>query len=141
MGCRAGDEWRSDIVRSRLAQIERSLCEAPPVLGRRFASTLAKGRGKRACLAKTDIETNFRHRELGFGQQGFGTLNSPAGQISVRRHAERFLECARKMERAELDHPSQGRQRDFVGKMLFDVLRHLFLLPRGKSSAHAGYRR
>jgi hypothetical protein len=32
--------------RSALAQVERSSCEAPAVLGRRFASDLAKGGGK-----------------------------------------------------------------------------------------------
>src|SRR5205807_556147 len=81
---------------------------------------LAKRQGKRACLAEPDIESNLRHRQLALGQQDFGTVNAPAGQISVRRHAEGFLECSGKMERAELCQPSQGRQRDLIGKMLFD---------------------
>jgi hypothetical protein len=72
---------------------EPPLCEAPAVVGRRFASDLAKGRGKRACLAKTDIESNFRHRPLALSQQGLGTLNSLAGQ---RRDQPKILHARRR---------------------------------------------
>ena len=93
--------------RPALAQSQRSLCEAAAVLGRRFAGELAKGGGKRACLAETDTESNFRHRQPALSQQGLGTLDSPARQISMWRHAERVLERSGEMERAELHQPSQ----------------------------------
>ena len=60
-------------ARAGLAQILSFLCEAPAVLGRRFASDLTKGVGKRACLVETDAESNFRHRQLALSQQGLGT--------------------------------------------------------------------
>jgi hypothetical protein len=50
----------------------------------------------------------------------------------VRRDAERLLERAAKMVWAELDQPGQERQRDFVGKMLLDILRQLLSLPPGE---------
>src|SRR5262245_56995227 len=45
------------------------------------------------------------------------------------------------MEWAQPHQLSQRRQRYFIGKMLFDKLRQLFLMPSGEPSAHARRRR
>src|SRR5262245_61314209 len=78
------------------------LCEAAAIVGRRFTGVFAKGGGKRTCFAKSDIKSNLRHRQLVLRQQGFGAFDSSTGQVSVWRHAERLLECTRKMVGAEL---------------------------------------
>src|ERR1700730_8070087 len=62
--------------------------------------SLRKGGGERTRLAKYDIESNFRHRQLALTQQGLGSLNALPGQVSVRRHAERLFERSGKMKRA-----------------------------------------
>src|SRR5262249_40831174 len=109
--------------------------EAAAIVGRGFTGVFAKGGGKRACLAKSDIKSNLRHRQLALRQQGFGPFDSPAGQVLVRRHAERLLECTRKMVGAELCQLSQRQKRNLVGEVLFDILRQLLLLPVREPSA------
>ena len=118
-----------------LRMFECLLSEAAAIVGRGFTGVFAKRGGKRACLAKSDIKSNLRYRQLALCQQGFGPFDSPAGQILVRRHAERLLECTRKMVGAELRQLSQRQERDFIGKMLFDILRQLLLLPEREPSA------
>src|SRR6202022_4496262 len=106
----AGLAPRSSLAQSGFTSscsAERLSCEAPAVHGRGFTGQLAKGGGKRACLAKSDIEPNFRHRQLAITQQGLGSLNALPGQVSVRRHAKRLFERSGKMKQAELYQLSQ----------------------------------
>jgi len=109
--------------------------EGAAILGRGFAGKLAKRGGERARLAEADAEPDLRHRQRALGQQGLGALDAPAREIPVRRHAERLLERAGEMERAQPRFSSQGCERDLVGKMRVDVLRQLLLLPGGQPSA------
>jgi hypothetical protein len=74
----------------------------------------------------------FPSPQLAPRQEVLGPLNTAIGQIAVRRDAERLLERAAKMVWAELDQPGQEQQRDFVGKMLLDILRQLLSLPPGE---------
>src|SRR6516164_3005946 len=89
-------------VRTRLSTSRLRSCEAAAIVGRRFTGVFAKGGSKRACLAKSHIKSNLRHRQLALRQQGFGPFDSPAGQVLVRWHTERLFECTRKMVGAEL---------------------------------------
>src|SRR5262249_6499661 len=91
-----------DFVRTKSGLRDSFLCEASTIISGRFTRDLVKGRGKRAGFAESNVEPNFRHRPRALRQQNLGTLNSSQRKISMRRHAERLLECSGKMKRAEL---------------------------------------
>src|SRR5262249_33918192 len=69
--------------------VSAALSKAAAIVGRRFAGVFAKGRGKRARLAKSNIKSNFRHRQLARRQQGFGPFDSSTGQVRRRGPSRR----------------------------------------------------
>src|SRR5262245_45252762 len=100
---------------------QRPLSEAAAVLGWRFADDFAERRGKCARLPEAHVESDFRHRQVALCQQALGAFDATAGEIAMRRHAERLLERTREMVRAELHQLGQGQECDILGKMLVDV--------------------
>src|SRR5262245_1264579 len=94
----------SCFVASDLPASDPSSLSRTAVAARRFAGDFAKGGRERTCFAETDIKSDFRHRQFALRQQALGAFDAPAGEISVRRHAERLFERAGKMIRAELGH-------------------------------------
>src|SRR5215813_10400101 len=134
----AGSARRPDVARScgtLQPGASRPLGDAAAVFGRRSAGELAKDRGKCACLAEADIESDLCHREFALRQQRLGAFNAAAGQISVWRHAKRLLEGAGKVVGTELCELGQSRERNVFRKVLLYVLRQLSLLAAGESTA------
>src|SRR5215831_11498136 len=126
------ERWRS---------ASRPLCEPTTVVGWCFPGDFAKRGCKRARFAEPHIKSDFGHRQFACCQQALGAFDALVGEIAVRRHVERLLERAGKMVWAQVYQLGQGRQGDVLGKVFFDVLRELLLLPFRKPAANARHAR
>ena len=72
---------------------------------------------------------------LASGQQDFRLLDAPLNVIAMRRHAERLLESATEIIRAQPHQLRERRERNLLGQMFVDVPGHDALLPRGEPAA------
>src|ERR1700676_25131 len=111
-----------------------SSIEAATIAARGLAGQPMKCGGKGGGLAKSNLERNRSDGQLTIRQELLGPLNSAMRVISVRRHFEGTLKRPREMVRAQPRQLGQGRERDVVGDMRFDVVGHPLLLPTRKAT-------
>src|ERR1700733_16021620 len=78
-----------------------SLSKCAVIAARRLTCDLPEYGRKRAGLAKANGQTDFRYRMLSLGQHQLRSLDASVGVVSMRRNAERLLECPAKMKRAQ----------------------------------------
>src|SRR5215813_5993933 len=95
---------------------------------------LAKRGRERACLAKAQAQADIGDRECKSPQQNLGALNSAMRMIPVRRHAERLLERAAEMVRAQPHKASQSCKRYLLRQMVLYVRGHEPPLPSREPS-------
>ena len=109
----------ADLLASREALLfDAGSDEVAAVLTRAYSGQLAKGRRERARFPKTEPEGDLGHGPRRLTEQRFCPGDATRQVITVRRHAERLLEGARKVEQAQSRNLRERRKRD--DRRLFD---------------------
>ena len=84
-----------------------------------------------ARAAVAHFETNIDKAARSFADQLLGARNTVAGDKLQRSHASRLLENMRKVRGAQFYQFSESFNRDFLSKMLGDVILDLAELTNG----------
>src|SRR5262249_60838811 len=104
------------------------------VIGRRHVCECTKCPRERTRFAKAGPDADLRHGKRWLLQQ-VPRMIHPAGHMVVMwRRAERLLEGAGKMIRAEVDQFCERGQRNLLGEMLLDEFHYALLLPHRQAA-------
>ena len=78
---------------------------------RALAGDIAKGATEGAEAGPAGVQRDLRDRQVRVAEQSAGLLDSPGEQVSMRRHAERFLERPREMRLGRAANLGKARNR------------------------------
>ena len=115
--------------------ILRLSIEVSAIGGRRKPGVPAKRGRECAGFAEPELLADLGDGQFGVGKQILGSLHSLGHEIAVGRRAYGFLECARKMKRAQVRDFRQCGHRNVFCEMFLDVLRYSLLLPCGETAS------